>query len=164
VSFAGFSDPALSLTDALTSLQDIYDITLSVDVRAFRFAGISDVCALRIARTPLPPMRAVPLRDVLRAVIVRIAPDATLFCDGADIVITTHCFALGKARAALSDFLTEYADAVRHNGRTDPHLYGSKAVELLWAACYWHQVVSENAKALLAEKAAAPCFPGLAVP
>jgi hypothetical protein len=154
VNFAGFDDPKLTLGAAMTTLQTKYDLSLSVNEKAFKFAEIPDVLALPIARAPLPAMRNVPLAAVMRAVIARVSPKATFIYDSDGIEITTRGFALLEAREEVYALFSDCELQVRSSRR-----FGIDGITLtrdLGAFFYWNHVLSENVNVILAE---APTFP-----
>jgi len=156
VNFGGFSDPKQTLFDALESLAKTYKLSFDVDERPFKIPGVMDVLKQPVARTPIPAMRNVPLAAVVRAVLAQLSPGATYYCDGDDIRITTRRGAVVDGLDSVQHLLEKHAYRIRYTGRTDFHLYGSKAVILLGKLGYWSNVISENAKALDAEAIASP--------
>jgi len=122
-----------------------YELGLCVNEKAFKRDGMQDVFNHPMARTPIPAMRNVPLSDVLRAVIGRISPHATLIYDGDGVEITTPWYAMVEAREALQFRLSTF-HATFHHG-----IFDIECFRLLGEAGYWHQVMGDHAKTVARE-------------
>jgi len=160
VSFQGFGNPKPTLIDAVDVLQKFNGLTITIDSGAFkRDTGVKDILGQPLGRLPIPPMRDVPLCDVLRAMLARVSPGTTFLCDGQGIEITTRRQALVVGQYAIRSRFIAYQSRVKTAGLLPifwGDLYGIEPAQLLGEICYWNHVMSTNAKVHVAEAMATP--------
>jgi hypothetical protein len=92
VKFEGFSDPKMTLGDALEKLAKLGDVTFDVDEKAFQAENLRDVLRTEITATsPIPAMKNVRFSTILLKVLSRIPVQtwATFHVRGDSIEITT---------------------------------------------------------------------------
>jgi hypothetical protein len=164
VNFDGFNDPNLTLQGALSALMDTYDISLDVDARGFRYEGIRDELGQRIAPTPIPAMRHVPLSEVIQAVIARlpVSGGATFIINGEEIEITTRRQLLSDGWDKVRSLPEDYIWRVRYSGATSIDRYGTEAIRSIAELLYWNRVLNDNAKAIIAARQTSPAKGGKA--
>lgn len=109
VQFPGFTDPKLTLGDALEKLGKLGDISFDVNEKAFQMENVQDVLKSEITATnPIPALRNVRFSTILRKVLSRVASDSGV----------TYC-----VRDDTIEITTVAAQAVEVWGEyTGPHL------------------------------------------
>ena len=149
VNFDGFDDPKLTLEGAILTLEKRYNLTLDLNERAFlREMGIKELLQQCVGSTPIPPMKDVPLAEVLRAVLARlsVAPQATFVINRDCVEITTRRQAMLEGWEAYRSAATIYAYRVESARVIELDKYAMEAVRLVSELAYWSQVMRENAK------------------
>jgi hypothetical protein len=91
VKFAGFEDPKTTLVEALDNLAKRYDLSFSINERAFAKKGLNEVGKFEIASpNPIPEMNA-KMGNVLNKVLSRLGDGGAVYVLRADhIEITTR--------------------------------------------------------------------------
>ena len=109
VKFEGFNDPKMTLGQALDKLSKLGDVDFDVDEKSFQAETIQDVISTEItAAKPIPAMKNVRLRTLLRKVLARV-PSVS----GAEFLVRDDAIEITTGATQSAEIWGEY---------TGPHL------------------------------------------
>jgi hypothetical protein len=158
VNFDGFDDPKLTLGAALLKWAETYDITLWLNSDTFRReSNLADdeLRAQLVARKPIPPMRDVPVEEVLRTILNRVPAtrNAAFIYRSDHIEIATPRRAVEVARKKMRSLIAEYLYRMNESNWNNLDGYGVDALRTLGELAYWNKVMIDNTKAMATAKA-----------
>lgn len=92
--FEGIDDARASFNEAMDKISKLYNVSFEINEKAFEMDQLKDVARTPIAEMPIPEMRDVRLRRLLRTILQRVpAPSGATYSVRDDhIEITTNAF------------------------------------------------------------------------